>query len=161
MRATALMMVMSTMTKAATIDPFELVDMNQARTLYKSADHKNSVFVLEFYQYNCGPCQSNAINIHKLHDEYKDYPRVQILDVGIDPSDSLYQRWIAMQGPKYPVLNDGRRSLSRKISLEATPTTLVVDCNMNEIHRIVGTWEAADAAKVRELIEQQLQVVCQ
>ena len=151
----------TTTSKAATID-FELVDMNnQARPTYKSADHKNAVFVLEFYQYNCGPCQSNAVNIHKLYDEYKDYLRVQILDVGIDPSDSLYQQWIARQSPKYPVLNDGRRSLSRKISLEATPTTLVVDCNMNEIHRIVGTWEAADAAKVRELIEQQLQVVCQ
>jgi hypothetical protein len=50
---------------ALAVTPFELPQMNHdtVGTLYKSADHKSGVFVVEAYFLNCPYCNDNAENV--------------------------------------------------------------------------------------------------
>jgi AhpC/TSA family len=139
----------------ATVAPFQLPWMNHATpgTIYKSADHPNTVFVLEAYFRSCSYCNANAPLVDDLAESYADNARVQVIDLGIDKYDNDYRIWIANHQPNHPVLKDANRVVVTPLGTTAYPTTYVVDCNMNVVYRSVGGWssiapiqQAVDAA---------------
>jgi peroxiredoxin len=144
---------------AFAVSPFSLSDMNSG-TMYKSSDYVNNVFVLDFYQYNCGYCHENVPNMHNIAEEFKEHARVQILDVGIDTRDDLYRQWIARHKPTYPVLKDSSRSLAREIGLRGTPTTVVLDCNLEVVHRVVGRMSVAQREELKRVVYRESIKVC-
>jgi len=141
-------------------EPFALQDMNAGGAMYTSAEHVNSVFVLEIYQYNCSYCHENVVNIDNIAATFSGNPRVQVLDIGIDRSASYYTQWINRHHPQHPVLNDGQRSLTNQFNIEGTPTTIILDCNMQEVKRISGEMSTSERENLKQIINQELMRVC-
>jgi peroxiredoxin len=136
------------------------MNADSADAVYKSDDHKSGIFVLEFYQDSCGPCNTNVSNVHTIAKEFKDESRVQVLDVGIDSSPSKYKNWIRKHSPIHPVLMDQGGKLFRSLGMSATPTMVILDCNLNEVHRAVGGWAGSRMDTIRGVINGQLTNEC-
>ena len=147
---------------AFALAPFELPQMNAQipGTVYKTADHPNSVFVLEAYFRRCPYCNYNAPNVDALAESYVTESRVQVLDVGIDRSNSDYSAWIAAHHPNHPVLKDANRLVVSQLGTSGYPSTYVVDCLGHVLAQTTGQWGAEEEAAVRGAIETGLKTSC-
>lgn len=139
----------------AGIQPFELRIMNptssEAGAVYKSIDHPNAIYVFENYFLNCPYCNDNAPNVDRLAEEFKDEPRVQVLDLGIDRTDAEYEEWIRRHRPNHPVLNDGARVLTRQLGTSRYPTAYVVKSG-EVIFKTTGVWSPQTFERIRSLL---------
>lgn len=147
------------LSQTAQIEPFVLNIMNGPTTasVFDSTEHPSGVFVMEVFQSTCGPCISNAPKVDALSDAYADGGRVQVLDVGLSnqtPRD--YARWIAGQHPNHPVTN-GNADIFNAIGIVGTPTTAIFDCNLNLVHKHVGSWDTAAESGIYAAINDSLE----
>lgn len=149
-------------TKDKAVTPFSLPQMNheQVGTPYSSADYKNGVFVVEAYFLGCPYCNDNAPYVDDLATKYAAEARVQVLDVGVDKSDSQYATWIKKHSPNHPVLNDKNRDLIRQLGTTGYPSSYVLDCNGNVLYKTSGVWNSTKLAGIDGAIEKALQVTC-
>lgn len=147
---------------ALTVQPFSLPQMNaeEQGTNYNSADHASAVFVVENYFLNCPYCNDNAPNVDDLAGYFAENPRVQVLDVGIDKSDSQYATWIEKHNPNHPVLNDARKELTRQLGTTGYPSTYVIDCNGNVAMKTTGVWSSSTMSKLKSKIKSLLRRPC-
>jgi peroxiredoxin len=131
-----------TSTLAFAVTPFELPWMNSDThgAKFKMADHPNGIFVVEAYFLGCPYCNDNAPNVDALAKKFSDDSRVQVLDVGIDRSDSQYEEWIERHHPNHPVLKDAQRKLIRQLGTSGYPSTYVIDCKGNVVAKTSGEW---------------------
>ncbi len=158
----AIIAVSSSQALAATISPFNLPWVNNPTrdTIYKTADHADGVFVLEFFANFCGACNENAGNVDELTEQYADQARVQVLDVGLDSSDREIGAWIARHQPNHPVLKDVGRTVWGQVASQYIPTVIVTDCKGVEKFRYVGVWDAATKATIHATIDGLLATPC-
>ena len=147
---------------AHAVSPFELPWMNHtdSGTIYKSADHVSGIFVVEAYFLNCPYCNDNAENVNELADKYKSDSRVQVLDVGIDTSDSQYKTWINKHRPNHPVLKDSQRRLISQLGTSGYPSTYVLDCKGNVLTKTSGAWNSQKLNQITNAIEKLLKQDC-
>jgi peroxiredoxin len=125
------------------VTPFELPWMNNggaAAGTYRMSDHPHGIFVVETYFLGCPYCNDNAQNVDDLATKFSNDTRVQVLDVGIDRSDSQYQTWINRHHPNHPVLKDARRQLVEQLGTSGYPSTYVIDCKGNVVAQTSGEW---------------------
>lgn len=145
------------------IDQFELPQMNGENIgqMYRSVDHEDAIYVFEAYFNLCPYCHENAPQIKQLAEEFKNEPRVQIVDVGRDCRDSDYRSWVNRHQPVHPVLKDCNQVVIGQLGVSAFPTTAIVDCKGKERLRNVGTMGGSNAsyqqivAKIRALLTEQ------
>lgn len=141
---------------ALAVSHFDLEVMNGDGGRYKSAE-KGSAFLLEFYFDSCPACNTNAPNVKEVAEEFHS-DRVQVLEVGIDCSASQYANWVRKHNPFVPVLNDCDRDVTGELGVRSFPTTVIVDCNMQEVKRYVGVWNARTKQEIKDkLLELQFQ----
>ena len=142
--------------------PFELKWMNSTThaSSFKSTDHPNGVFVLEAYFLGCPYCNDNAPNVDALASKFASEPRVTVLDVGVDRSESQYQEWIDRHNPNHPVLNDGSQKVIGQLGTSGFPSTYVVDCNGNVVTETSGQWGQSERQQIEDGVRQALQVNC-
>jgi peroxiredoxin len=141
--------------------PFSLPQMNGNGGMFNSADHPNSVFVVEAYFEECPYCNENSDNIQRLTTRFvgKD---VQILDVGIDRDKSSYEAWIQNHAPNHPVLQDSSRVLlSGDLKTSSFPTTYVVQCDGEVLYKQVGVWNSGSRINVEQAMLKGLNKRCQ
>lgn len=153
-------MLASTLLAVATLLPFSLPDMNAGKTMYKSEDHKNAVFVVETFFLGCPYCHQNAPNVQDVVEYYKTNPRVQVLDVGIDRLDGQYSAWMLAHKPTHPVLKDAARELIGKLGTRSYPSTYVIDCNGSLLETSSGLWNERTKLKLKAAIEKGLESNC-
>src|SRR4029077_10623802 len=124
------------------VTPFSLPWMNatNSATNFNSADYKDVIFVVEAYFLDCPYCNDNAKNVDALASKFASDPRVHVLDVGIDRSDSQYQEWIDRHHPNHPVLKDSSRALIKQLGTSGYPSTYVLDCHLKVITETAGDW---------------------
>jgi len=136
------------------ITSFSLQQMNHpvAGTMYNSADHKDAVFLLEAYFLNCPYCNDNAPNVDALADSFANEPRVQVLDVGIDRTDSQYATWIKKHNPNHPVLKDDKRVVIRQLGTTGYPSSYIVDCTGAVRYQMSGVWSMTKEAGLKDKI---------
>jgi thiol-disulfide isomerase/thioredoxin len=150
--------LISTASTAQTVSPFVLEWYNFGETIgeYKSEDHPGATFVLEIFANSCGACNANAVNVEALAEEFKDNPKVQVLDVGIAQQPRELRAWIERHAPKHPVVQ-GKRSLMLELGgITSTPTAVILNCKLEVIHKTSGRWTPAVAEKLREVIQASL-----
>ena len=115
--------------------------------VYKMSDHPNGVFVFEALALFCGYCNENAKNVDALATKYKAEPRVQVLDLSLDTSDSTIQQWIARHRPNHPVIKDVNRTAFNALKHEkGIPQVFIVNCAGELSDTVVGSWD--DSAKI-------------
>lgn len=142
--------------------PFNLPWMNSAKagTTFSSVDHPAGIFVVEAYFLNCPYCNTNAPNVDELVDKYANEPRVHVLDVGVDRSDSDYQSWISKHRPNHPVLKDSTRKLIGKLGTAGYPSTYVIDCRGNVVKETSGEWNSSTRQEIQSAIDALLKQEC-
>ena len=147
---------------ALAILPFELPWMNHPSgpATYRTSDHRDGVFVVEAYFLGCHYCHVNAPNVHELAGKYASEKRVQVLDVGIDRSDSQYQTWIQQHKPNHPVLKDAQRQVVRKLGVGGYPSTYVIDCKGNVTYETSGVWNSETRQAIQSAVDEALKVTC-
>jgi peroxiredoxin len=145
------------------VAPFELQWMNNPeKSVYKSSDHKDGIFVIEAYFRDCTYCNKNAPRVNALAEKFKNEPRVQVLDVGVDSQDSTYAEWIQKHKPNHPVLKDakGEKLVKSQLGTTGYPSTYVIDCNGNVVATTRGVWSSSSQGKIERAIEDLLSENC-
>ena len=148
---------------AAKIAPtsFPWMNAKQADTTYSMADHPNAVFVFETFSLSCSWCNKNASNVDALATKFKDNNRVQVIDLGIDSSDSNFTRWIQTHNPNHPVVKDVGRKVYNALQVEnGIPQVFIVNCRGEREDVVVGYWESAEKAQIERAINKALQTTC-
>jgi peroxiredoxin len=152
----SLVIAVVTSVSSAAIQPFELPWMNSAGgvTVYKSATLIDPIFVVEAYFLGCPYCNQNASNVNDLAEAYKNEPRVQVLDVGVDRQDSQYASWIQKHKPNHPVLKDANKVLIRQLGTTGYPSTYVIDGRtMTVVYDTDGVWGSDTRDDLRNAID--------
>jgi thioredoxin-related protein len=134
---------------------FSLPQMNGSLGHWNSAEH-HGVYVMEFFFNNCPYCHQNEPFIKKLAEDLKDEP-VHVLDIGRDCRDSDYRSWTARHNPEHPVLKDCSQGLIRQFNVRSYPTTIVVGCDGEVIHRQSGAMSSSGYQKLSSLVFQAAQ----
>lgn len=149
---------------AASISPdtsFPWMNAREAGATYNMADYPNGVFVFEAFSLNCSWCNKNAANVDALADKYKDNARVQVVDLGIDTSNSYFTRWIQTHKPNHPVVKDQGRAVYNALKTQnGIPQVFVVDCNGTMIDNIVGYWSSTEKSRIDRAIARGLETTC-
>ena len=147
---------------ASAVTPFKLQWMNHATpgTLYESTQHSNGVFVVEAYFLGCPHCNNNAPNVNDLAESFVNEPRVQVLDVGIDRSDSQYLTWIKKHNPNHPVLKDAQRTLISQLGTSGYPSTYVIDCQGAVKYQTSGEWSPSTTRAIKTAVTELLKRPC-
>lgn len=129
--------------------------------VYKMSDHPNGVFVFEALALFCSYCNENARNVDALATKYAAEPRVQVLDLSLDSSDSSIQQWIARHRPNHPVIKDvNRRAWNILKRDNGIPQAFVVDCAGELVDYVLGTWDEEAKTKIDTAIATALQRTC-
>ncbi len=155
MRTLLLSAVLWLSANALAVSAFELPWMNHEHGVgtFKSKDHPNAVFVVEAYFLGCHYCNENAQNVNDLASKYANDPRVKVLDVGIDRSDSQYKEWISRHRPNHPVLKDANRKLVGQLGTSGYPSTYVIDAKGKVLTKTSGSWESSDKVQLQNAID--------
>ncbi len=163
MKKLLLSVVMGLMSSAAfAVTPFNLPWVNNpARdTVYKTTDHADGVFVMEFFANFCGACNDNAVNVDALSTAYAHDARVQVLDMSLDSSDREIATWIANHAPNHPVLKDVGRTVWNQIHAQYIPTVVITDCHGTEKYRSTGGWDESITAQIHSTVDALLAAGC-
>lgn len=140
-------------------EAFELEDLSTS-SLYKSADHANSAFLVDFFFASCPACNSNAPTLRELAEEFHG-ARVQVAEYTIDCEDEEHASWLARHGAMAgPTLNGCNHRLRTDLGVRAFPTMVVFDCEKRERYRHVGTLDGGDRAELRELLTELQFMTC-
>lgn len=148
---------------ASKIAPMSFPWMNgpQSGATWNMADHSNGVFVFEAFSLNCSWCNKNAVNVDAIANKFKDNARVNVIDLGLDSSDSSYTRWIQTHKPNHPVVKDVGRKVYNALQVEnGIPQVFIVNCRGELEDVVVGYWESAEKAQVERAINKALQTTC-
>lgn len=149
----ALLVFTATIAKAVTISSFELPDMNNGGKIYSSKTQTNAIYVVEAYFLGCPYCNDNAPNVNALAKKYASQKRVQVLDVGIDKSDSSYEEWIRRHSPNHPVLKDNKKTLISQLGTTGYPSTYVINANGEVVFESAGVWGTEEEQGIISAIE--------
>jgi len=139
---------------------FELPWVNaesETNAVYQSSQYSGAVWVIETFFLGCPYCNDNAPNVNALQQHFKNDARVQILDVGIDQSDSSYAEWIRRHKPNHAVLKDASRKLVRQLGTTSYPTTYVLDQKLNVVYKSTGVWSSKTTAQIKTAVEKALE----
>ena len=148
-------------TSAMAFEPFEMPWVNgEQDSVYRMDDHPNAVYVIEFFANYCGPCNQNAANVEAMATFYKNEPRVQVLDVGIDSRDSEIATWIRNHRPNHPVLKDVGQTVYRSERFQYIPAAVVADCNGVVKYRVESTWTSSVKTKIKNAVNTLLKQSC-
>lgn len=152
--------LMSMSSLSFSIAHFELPWVNaesESNATYQSNQYTGAVWVIETFFLGCPYCNDNAPNVNALQQHFKNDERVQILDVGIDQSDSSYAEWIRRHKPNHAVLKDASRKLVRQLGTTSYPTTYVLDKKLNVIYKSTGVWSSKVTAQIKTTVERALE----
>lgn len=140
-------------TEARDMPSFVLTDMRD-RSEFRSSDHDDAAFVIEFYFAHCPACNQNADNVNRLVEEFKGNPKVQILELSIDCDDRLYQEWISDHDPKNPVLNGCNADIVNTLNVSRFPTTYVFAPNKRQAMYGIGVWSNSMYNQIKRYLDQ-------
>ena len=88
------------------------------------------VTVLHFWVHWCPHCRSDAPHIQRLHDRFRDDPRVQVLTVNLDEQRAEADQFIQEHHVTYPVIiAAGQREadLMQRYQVNGFPVTYLID----------------------------------
>ncbi len=88
------------------------------------------VVLINFWASWCGPCRKEMPKLEELHKKYKDLG-VTILGINIDENPEFSKRVLKDITVTFPILYDSESKVSEQYSIEAMPSTFLVDRSGN------------------------------
>lgn len=119
------------------IPPFALKSLD-GKTV-SSSEMKGKVVVINFWATWCGPCRQELPGFEKLAEKYRNDPKVLILSVSTDASDTpvaTIVNFIKLHKYDFPVLLGG--NYAKVNSITPIPMTWFISPDGKEVYRKVG-----------------------
>lgn len=144
-------------TKIPAID-FKLVD--QYGNTHTISEYKGKVIFLNFWATWCPPCRMEMPDIEAIYEEYeKNSGDVIILGVaapnlGKEGSEEHIKNFLKDNGYTYPVVFDQTGDILGQYSIQAFPTTFIIDKDGNLVSYVPG---AVDKEFMKMLIDGELE----
>ncbi len=100
------------------------------------ADLRGEVVMINFWASWCGPCRQEMPFIEDIYQRYKDLG-FTVLGVNVDNDPKLADKLLKDIQVNFPILLDTENKLSEIYSVDAMPSTVMVDRNgnMRFLHR--------------------------
>src|SRR5574344_1179350 len=100
---------------------------------------------LNFWATWCPPCVGEMPHFQALYPKYKD--KINFLAVSIDAEKGTVEKFVAAKGFNFPIAHDGKKNVAGLYSIEAIPTSLMLDKDGKVIAYHLGGMSAADLQK--------------
>jgi thiol-disulfide isomerase/thioredoxin len=110
--------------------------LGQTPTSVKEA-FKGRVLILDFWASWCSPCKESLPFYEELNKRYGSQG-LQILAVSVDDEVTDASEFVANKKFSFQFLWDKNRELSKRLKLQAVPTTLILDRNGKVLYREQG-----------------------
>lgn len=140
-------------TVATQMPEFELTDMRTGEA-YSSLAHPEAAYVIEFFFNSCPACNQNAGNVKRLQNEYRNNPKVQIVELSIDCDSRQYRTWIGNHAPAGPVLNGCDANIVEELGVSRFPTTYIFAPSRREAMRGQGVWRSNTYNSIKRYLDQ-------
>lgn len=117
---------------------------------------KGEVVMLNFWASWCGPCRQEMPLMNDIFAKYEDLG-FTILAVNVDENQADADRFLEAVPVDFPVLYDATSKVSEMYSVDAMPTTVMIDRDGNKrfLHRgYKPGYEDEYAAQVKQLIRE-------
>jgi len=128
---------------------------NQGKNL-RLEEYRGQVVMLNFWASWCGPCRQEMPLMENIYNKYQDLG-FTILAVNVDEDSADADRFLKSVPVSFPVLYDNDSKVSEMFSVDAMPTTVMIDRDGNKrfIHRGYKAGYENDYAKqVKQLIRE-------
>lgn len=128
-------------------DPIEFAGVTEDGEEFDSAELAGDVTVVNFWYAGCPPCRVEAPDLESVWQDYQDQGVAFIGVNTLDQPDTA-KAFAETYGITYPSLMDAetgaaKLAFARVISIQATPTTLVLDKQGRVAARVLGELESA------------------
>ena len=135
---------------AKIVDSFNIEDLNGKKI--EVSDSKNKILVLNFWATWCPPCIKEIPDLQKLQSDFQ--KDVEIFFISVDANFKKtvpkFLKKNKLSGLK--VFNDEKLLISKKFNVKIMPTTIIINKNFKESHRVTGYVEWS-TQKYRGLIK--------
>lgn len=138
--------------KPAFID-FTLDDLEGRKT--SLSDFRGKVVLLNFWATWCPPCKAEMPGMEKLYQTFKDNPDFVMLAVDSQEEASVVRKFIADNQYHFKVLLDSDGQVNARYSVQAIPTTYLIDRQGRVIAGKAGAhdWATPEVAQaIRDLL---------
>lgn len=90
------------------------------------AQYKGQVVMINFWASWCGPCRTEMPLLEQLHKKYKAMGFTMI-GVNVEPDSAAAAQWLKATPVTFPILFDTDSKVSKLYSVQAMPSTVIVD----------------------------------
>lgn len=87
---------------------------------------KGRVVMLNFWATWCGPCAEEIPHLNKLHETLDSYD-FELLGINLDEDQSKAKHLAKKLNVNFPILFDEEKIVSKNFSIDAMPTTILID----------------------------------
>ena len=87
---------------------------------------KGRIIMLNFWATWCGPCTEEIPYLNKIHDSLNPYD-FELLGINLDVDQSKAIHLANKLNVNFPILFDVEKDVSKSFSIDAMPTTIIID----------------------------------
>lgn len=119
-------------------------------------DFRGEVVMLNFWASWCGPCRQEMPLMDDIYSKYKDLG-FTVLAVNVDENAEDAHRFLAKVPVSYPILYDPESQVSELYSVQAMPTTVMIDRDGNARflhHGYQAGYEDEYEKQIRQLVRE-------
>ncbi|MEE8045656.1 MAG: TlpA disulfide reductase family protein [Dehalococcoidia bacterium] len=115
-------------------------------------EYRGQVVLINFWASWCGPCRQEMPVLDRLHHRYED-TGFAVLGINVEGDSGSAQEIVDKTNVTFPILLDDGQKVSELYSLEAMPSTVVVDRDgvIRYIHR---GYKPGDEVKYVEVVKE-------
>ena len=115
-------------------------------------EYRGQVVLINFWASWCGPCRQEMPVLDRLHHRYED-TGFAVLGINVEGDSGSAREIVDKTNVTFPILFDDEQKVSELYSLEAMPSTVVVDRDgvIRYIHR---GYKPGDEAKYVEVVKE-------
>lgn len=90
------------------------------------SEQKGDILLINFWASWCGPCRQEMPLLEELHQKYEDLG-VSVWGVNIEQDSQAAKNWLKEMQVSFPILFDETNKASEDFSVDAMPTTVLID----------------------------------
>ena len=90
------------------------------------SEFKGRVVMLNFWATWCGPCTEEIPHLNNLHESLDSYD-FELLGINLDEDQSKARYLANKLDVNFPILFDEEKNVSKSFSIDAMPTTILID----------------------------------
>lgn len=145
------LLLLASVSLAQEVAPDFTLKSNSGENL-RLAEQRGKVVMLNFWATWCAPCRKEMPLLDDLYNRYN-AAGFELYGVNVEPESEPADKMAGEMGLSFPILYDTDSKVSRLYSVDAMPTTVVIDRDGN-IRYVNRGYRDGDEEKYREQIRE-------